>query len=98
MADESAVCIDCGVDTCPCTERRGCRHAGRWEHYMVTDEVWDLAGDPMGYLCIGCLEARIGRDLVGADFPPLPINENPHPWDTPRLADRKGSTGGLVVG
>jgi hypothetical protein len=49
-------CLDCGVDTIK---------AG--EHYMVRDEAWPIGGLE-GMLCIGCLERRIGRRLVPADF------------------------------
>lgn len=28
-----------------------------------------------GYLCIGCLETRIGRTLNADDFPKFPIND-----------------------
>lgn len=67
---------------------------------MVTAEVWCAAGMPAptvlrGYdesdgdfLCVGCLEGRLGRVLVPADFTSAPIND-PSPWDTPRLAARK---------
>lgn len=93
------ICVDCSVDTTPCTGKRRCRHAGKWEHYMVTAEVWRAAGMPAptvrGYdesdgdfLCVGCLEGRLGRVLVPADFTRAPIN-GPSPWDTPRLAARK---------
>jgi hypothetical protein len=61
-------CADCGV--------------GTWtigEYYMVHDEVWEQAwagrrkawhGKVPGQeiLCIGCLEARIGRTLTYGDF------------------------------
>jgi hypothetical protein len=40
----SAICADCGVDTTPCTGKRGCRHVGRWEYYMLRDDVWRAAG------------------------------------------------------
>ena len=62
-----ALCKDCGMDTTPCTGKRGCRHAGRWEWYMVRDRIWAQAGMPVyevslpehrDFLCIGCLEAR----------------------------------------
>ena len=46
-------------------------------HYMVTREVWALATrtTPARFLCLDCLEARIGRSLTAADFPPhLPSN------------------------
>jgi hypothetical protein len=82
-------CKDCGLDTTPCTGRRGCRHKGRWELYMVYDDVWDAARMCDGYLCIGCLERRLGRCLTPADFPPLPVND-PVDWDSDRLAARKG--------
>jgi hypothetical protein len=91
----SAICIDCGADTTPCTGKRGCRHKGRHEYYMVHDEVWAEAGmrtgliHPYGgggdYLCIGCLENRIGRRLRANDFTGVPINDPDHPWKTPRL-------------
>jgi hypothetical protein len=41
----------------------------------------------VGFLCIGCLEHRLGRRLTPRDFPSLPINR-PHPWKTTRLAAR----------
>ena len=53
---------------------------------MVHDVVWSEAGaDAVRYLCVGCLEHRLGRALVPADFRPLPVNV-PSPLDTPRLA------------
>lgn len=88
MSRDSYLCRDCGIDTTPCTKRRGCRHKGRWEHYMVTDTVWSAAGMQDGFLCIGCLEQRLGRILTPEDFTSAPIND-PDPWDTERLASRK---------
>jgi hypothetical protein len=52
----SAICSDCGGDTTPCTGKRGCRHAGRWEYYMVHNEVWARAGMPL-----------IDRDICALD-------------------------------
>jgi hypothetical protein len=80
-------CADCQVNTAPCSGCRGCRHAGRWEHYMVTDAIWQEAGMKSGYLCIGCLELRLGRCLVAADFTAAPVNW-PSPWHTERLRSR----------
>ena len=40
----SSPCRDCGIETTPCTGRRGCRHKGKWEHYMVLAAVWEAAG------------------------------------------------------
>jgi hypothetical protein len=56
---------------------------------MVHAEVWQAAGMGEGYLCIGCLEARLQRRLTQRDFTAALVNE-PSPWDTPRLRDRKG--------
>ncbi len=54
-------CVDCGRLT-------------RDEYYNVHDHVWPLDPDG-GMLCVGCLEHRIGRRLVGGDFPDVPIND-----------------------
>jgi hypothetical protein len=93
----SAICIDCGVDTTPCTGKRGCRHTGRREYYMVRNRVWAEAGMRTGlvhpysggdYLCIGCIERRIGRKLQFADFTDVPVNDPDDPWKTRRLRSR----------
>jgi hypothetical protein len=71
---------------------------------MVRDAVWSAAGmkveclDRSGFLCVGCLEKRLGRTLKPKDFTSAPIND-PSPWDTERLASRKrrGSTIADVV-
>jgi len=56
-------CLDCGVDT-------------RDEYYHVLDPLWtEHVGDPQaGMLCVGCLENRVGRELVTADFSSAPVN------------------------
>jgi hypothetical protein len=48
-------CEDCGESTAD-------------EYYMVQDALWDAHGVGQGMLCIGCLEARLGRRLRAADF------------------------------
>jgi hypothetical protein len=66
-----SACADCGVGTIT---------LGEW--YLVKNEVWEQAWAsrrkswyprdlPLGQeiLCIGCLEARIGRTLTHRDFP-----------------------------
>jgi len=50
----------------------------RWQAYMDQGER---------FLCVGCLEARLGRELTGADFTDAEVNE-PGPQHTPRLNDR----------
>lgn len=81
--------MDCGEPTC--------RYNSKSEWYMVHDRIWVEAGAPTRdvmdektcgcYLCIGCLEARLGRQLVADDFPDYPVNE-PHPNNTDRLNHR----------
>ena len=53
------------------------------ESYMVCNNVWNQAW--VGYapqtrterrfLCVGCLEARIGRRLAAKDFRPVLVND-----------------------
>jgi hypothetical protein len=76
-------CHDCDADTW----RIG-------EYYMVHADIWPLDADG-GALCVGCLETRLGRRLVAADFSPAPVND-PDPWSrhSRRLADRLGVSGG----
>lgn len=67
---------------------------------MVSAALWAQAGGPMapgGFLCIGCLERRLGRELVSADFPTrLDINR-PNPCDSSRLLERKMPTSSGVA-
>lgn len=61
-------CGDCGVETnhlkAECAE---------W--YMVWDSVWLAAdGGSVDFLCIGCLEKRLGRELIPSDFSSVPLN------------------------
>ena len=78
----SYICADCGTDTTP--------HAGpgEWEYYMVNNAVWSLAGMDGGFLCIGCLEARLGRRLEPGDFTDAIGNDPELPWHTARLKSR----------
>lgn len=79
------LCLDCRTDVMPFGQY-GQRLEGQTEWYMVTEEVWKAANGPGsdGYLCIGCLETRLGRPLTPDDFPDLPVNESS--WmNTPRL-------------
>ena len=87
----AALCIDCGLDTAPYDDRR--KHGARKsEYYMVRDSVWREAGmserkDQAIFLCIGCLEARLGRMLTARDFTRVPINRV-GPRNSPRLNAR----------
>jgi hypothetical protein len=78
---EPSLCEDCGQEVTP-----GRPGNGDWEWYMVHNDVWAKAGMQDGFLCIGCLEQRLGRPLTGADFiPEPPINQPKSDFDTPRL-------------
>ena len=75
--EERFKCIDCTE----CTSTLN-------EYYMVTDEVWSLAGmaiedtpyEYSGMLCIGCLENRLGRELNNRDFSSASINDPDFMW------------------
>lgn len=58
------LCVDCGDHT-------------KFEHYFVKNEVWFDAAkmSESGMLCVGCLENRINRKLVPADFTSAHIND-----------------------
>ena len=81
---DSFNCDDCGNDTSPST--------GIAEYYMVADGVWQegvAKGKPVDTLCIGCLEKRLGRELVAADFSGYPLNYMGA--QSPRLQIRRGA-------
>jgi hypothetical protein len=82
--DDGSPCADCGAKT----QRQ--EPGARSEWYMVHDEVWTAAGmeETGGYLCIGCLEKRLGRRLVPADFAPLSINDLRWGGKSDRLVSR----------
>src|ERR1035437_3690254 len=56
-------CLDCGINTSDANE-----------YYMVHDDVWHAAGMCDGMLCIGCLEARLDRELSAGDFTDCLLN------------------------
>jgi hypothetical protein len=64
------ICVDCGSDTLAINE-----------YYMVRKSIWQATGlkHNDGCLCIGCLEARIGRELKPKDFAVCPLNYPFHP-------------------
>lgn len=62
-------CLDCRQNTSVMNE-----------YYMVQFHLWArFVPEHHGMLCIGCLEDRMGRKLVGADFTDALINEYEHP-------------------
>jgi hypothetical protein len=78
-----SICKDCGTDTTP--------PEGAREDYKVHDELWRAAGMPEEdgdvYLCVGCLEKRLGRELTAEDFTSCPVN-NVSPEQSHRLRAR----------
>jgi hypothetical protein len=87
--DHLARCEDCRADT---------GWDGLCEWYMVKDGVWEAAwpgskkvitiGGRRDYLCIGCLEARLGRELNSGDFAPVPLNDPTSPHIPARMRGR----------
>ena len=72
-------CIDCCANTAPGFATKAglvagiaggvlSLHTPDQELYTVHAKVWRRAGDPSGCLCVGCLEARLGRHLRPKDF------------------------------
>lgn len=60
--------MDCRVDTGKISE-----------YYMLTDETWyKIHNSQKGMLCIGCVEARLGRKLNKSDFKPCHLNRMSH--------------------
>ena len=85
---DEALCVDCGRPTTP--EAGGDSADGTWEWFSVHNAVWDEAEGgrgPNDYLCVGCLEARLGRRLTRHDFSGWLINRA-SPLDTLRLTLR----------
>lgn len=91
----TAPCFDCAVDTLPLD------YGHDAEYYMVTDDLWqratsDWPGSRRRYLCVGCIEARIGRELTPADFKDCNVNDLAFSrmqrwawsWRTARLVSR----------
>lgn len=71
---DSCPCADCGALTLPPWTPETADSYGS-EFYVVLDDIWEAADAPeRGYLCIGCLERRLGRELDSADFADVPLN------------------------
>jgi hypothetical protein len=94
-------CVDCDWNTAPGIAGRAALMAGvaggvlslhtdNQELYSVHDKVWRKAGNPRGCLCIGCLEARLGRYLKPKDFEPDGPFNFPGIPASKRLRHRRG--------
>lgn len=57
--------------------------------YMVRPELWAAHGARGGYLCVGCIEGRLGRALEPGDFWDVPLNGLTHA-QSDRLRSRLG--------
>ena len=76
MSAPPKLCLDCGLPTW--------QPQAKSEWYMVRDQIWQASGaptrkvivpgEPGFYLCIGCLEIRLGRRLFAGDFTATPVN------------------------
>lgn len=78
MSRRKFLCLDCNVDT------------GKiFEHYFIHTDLWlSLVGTNKGMLCVGCLEARLGRQLTSADFTSASINTPNYEPKSQRLMQR----------
>jgi hypothetical protein len=79
----SSPCSDCGKET-----NHNCIDNAEW--YMVKHEIWQeaLVEKHAVYLCIGCLEIRLGRKLTYLDFSNVPLNFLPGYARSRRLKNR----------
>lgn len=83
VTDLQPPCCDCGMDVY--TEG---------EAYSVHDHVWAANGTcRCAILCVGCFEARLGRQLTAEDFPKYPINDPARWHHSARLLSRLTSKG-----
>jgi hypothetical protein len=71
QTDDPEPCDDCGVDT---IDIREC--------FMVDDKIWPKGAT---FLCLDCLEKRIGRTLTSNDFIACPLNEQDYEFQSPKL-------------
>jgi len=62
-------CKDCKVETLVTDSD------DRSEYYMVEPALWGTVAEGVNWLCIACLEARLGRTLDGGDFTQCPVND-----------------------
>ena len=71
------LCADCAVDTSDIDE---------W--FMVLDDVWESYSNGSRFLCVACLEKRMGRTLNRWDFTDCPLNKINHDSGSALLRER----------
>lgn len=78
---EPLLCGDCGMDT---------GKIDSVEMYGLKNELWQQVNlnKPVDFLCIGCLEKRLGREVDANDFSDVLLNEHPAYQRSERLKDR----------
>lgn len=60
-----------------------------WEfHYKIKSEIWLTVANSSEFLCIGCLEQRLGRYLIPNDFTRESINRITFGKKSARLQNR----------
>lgn len=77
-------CRDCGIECLPDTPPG----FEDWHQYMVHNDVWAAASMPRvagGWLCVSCLQQRLGRPLTSDDLTDAMINDPGRYDDTPVL-------------
>jgi hypothetical protein len=84
-------CADCCIELLPATPH----DVPDWQLYQVHDHVWAAAGmtPSGGWLCVDCLELRLGRPLAPDDLDDLPLNDLVADKDVPKLAELKQAAG-----
>lgn len=70
----------CGGCGC-CTKKVG-------EYYMVHCHIWRQVYEGVRFLCVACVETRLGRELSPEDFTDAPLNG--FPTASPMMALRSG--------
>lgn len=82
-----APCDDCGTHLMP-RDDAGQPVPNAWEWYLLEDGLWESVADGARFLCIGCVERRLGYRLAASDF-----KQWKGRWTnmTPRLEDRSGA-------
>ncbi len=72
------LCLDCHIDTGKANE-----------YYYLKQDIWGKIHNSIwGMLCIGCAEARLGRQLTKDDFTDATINKPKYPKMSMRFLSR----------